>query len=138
MSKFSNELAEKYPIIKLILLFLCNDFYYKTYVILLFDINSISDTISITSPNHVIYVKTYYYPTVSVCIYRYIQIIPFHKNTQFLLDILFIYISLLSPFLIPSPRNTLSHSHSPASMKVPPPIHPLPTLCPCIPLYWGI
>jgi hypothetical protein len=52
-----------------------------------------------------------------------------------LLDILFIYISNVTPSPY-SPRNSLSHPPPPASMRVCPP--PLPPPCPRIPLHWSI
>jgi hypothetical protein len=56
-----------------------------------------------------------------------------------LLDILFIYIQIFSPFMA-SPSQTPYPNPSPLCIYegAPALTHPLPSYCPSIPLYWGI
>ena len=61
------------------------------------------------------------------------------KGTFFLLDILFIYISIVIPFPGFPSRNPLSHPSSPCFYEgAHPPSYPLPIPCPCIPVHWGM
>jgi hypothetical protein len=58
---------------------------------------------------------------------------------NFLLDIFFIYISNVIPFLGPPyPQNPYPILPPPTSKSIPPPTHPLPLPCRGIPLHWGI